>query len=1012
MPAATAAQIATDGTVGAAVELSGADVRIDAELGRRSGGNLLHSFERFNVNGGQSATFEGPAGIDNLIARVTGGQSSRIDGLLRSTVPGADVFLVNPAGITFGPNGAIDVPGSFHASTAERLVFSDGSSIGTDPTQAVTLTTAPVAAFGFLGGTGGRITLDSRDNAGLTVGDGGTLALVGGAIATDGAAMGVLQANGGTVSLVAATGIGEVATDGRGGLGEGLVGGPVDLVYDRSDPSRTLDANIALDGGTLRIAGGDISLDQVRVVGFDGFDAEITGDRFAMSGERFLVEQGPGDDNVIRIGVSGEIVFDRAAIRGEFREGGFTLPSVELAAGGDIRLLNGARIQAASNRDQGDAPAPDVTLLAGGDVVIDGSTEIDGSLRTSGIVTGADGAAPAGDIRVEGRRIVLSNGALLSALTSTGIGGDISLVGRETISVTAGDDFTIPAGTLVQTAAYGANRGGDLTISTPNLRIERSFVGTKTYGAGDGGSLAVSADSISLRNGGRLIALTQAPGRGGDVVVNADALTIQAIGDPFIQSVTGIATPTLGLYGGPAGSTMIDVGGRIDMIGRQPIDGYSQVSPYAYDAVISGRSFSNSPGGDISITAQDLSLRDGAQIFTTTLAGGAGGEIDIVVRGRLELTTSAPGRANVDESSIQTTTLGFGRGGDIDIVADEVFVDRGFIGNDTRSSGDGGNLRLTADTIEFRNEGRIFAGTSPAGDAQYRPPNSGNGGRVDVIANVMTIDATLDHPANFHTGISSSAEIGSLGAAGDVAVIVRDRLTMRQSEALINAETKNARPGGSVTVIGGTIRVEDDAEIGATGEAGGAAGNVDIFAERLDVRNAGIRTSGQGAEGGRVDITARTIIALDNGEITSSGIRPAQGASIVRIEAPAIVLENGSRVLSLLGDTPTVPGGIESGEAAVIGVITRISDDSQIAAATSAEITGLDADVGNDLQVADPVIGTSRDLLAGGCGVGGEQAPSTFLAGGGRQFASPAGFLGVGDADSDAADCADDRALP
>src|SRR5688500_15967761 len=70
------AQIATDGSVGPARTLSGSIVDIGADLGRQSGGNLFHSFSRFNVGAGQTAFFSGPGSVSNIIGRVTGGSPS------------------------------------------------------------------------------------------------------------------------------------------------------------------------------------------------------------------------------------------------------------------------------------------------------------------------------------------------------------------------------------------------------------------------------------------------------------------------------------------------------------------------------------------------------------------------------------------------------------------------------------------------------------------------------------------------------------------------------------------------------------------------------------------------------------------------------------------------------------------------------------------------------------------------------------------------------------------------
>src|SRR5687767_6726202 len=85
------AQIVTDGSIGPRVSLSGPSMEIGADLGSRRGGNLFHSFERFGVAPGQSATFTGPDDVRNVIGRVTGSEASRIDGTLASRVGQADL---------------------------------------------------------------------------------------------------------------------------------------------------------------------------------------------------------------------------------------------------------------------------------------------------------------------------------------------------------------------------------------------------------------------------------------------------------------------------------------------------------------------------------------------------------------------------------------------------------------------------------------------------------------------------------------------------------------------------------------------------------------------------------------------------------------------------------------------------------------------------------------------------------------------------------------------------------
>src|SRR5258705_5979563 len=83
----------------------GNDYVIGDDLGKQVGSNLFHSFSLFNLATGDIATFtddpNAGAPISNVIARVTGGTPSAIDGTLRSTIPGADFFFLNPAGVIF-----------------------------------------------------------------------------------------------------------------------------------------------------------------------------------------------------------------------------------------------------------------------------------------------------------------------------------------------------------------------------------------------------------------------------------------------------------------------------------------------------------------------------------------------------------------------------------------------------------------------------------------------------------------------------------------------------------------------------------------------------------------------------------------------------------------------------------------------------------------------------------------------------------------------------------------------
>lgn len=210
-----AAQIVPDVTlpVNSQVTIEGNTFTLDG--GTMAGSNLFHSFSELSLPTGWETFFNNAANIDNIFTRVTGGQVSNIDGLIR-TNGGANLFLLNPNGIVFGPNAQLNIGGSFFASTANEIVFADGtfSAVELDETPPLLSINVPIGLqYGENPGAivdrslASGVLFENPAITGLQVNSGETLALVGGEVWLEG---GNLTAEGGRIEL--------------GSVGEGFVG--------------------------------------------------------------------------------------------------------------------------------------------------------------------------------------------------------------------------------------------------------------------------------------------------------------------------------------------------------------------------------------------------------------------------------------------------------------------------------------------------------------------------------------------------------------------------------------------------------------------------------------------------------------------------------------------------------------------------------------------------------------------------------------------------------------------
>lgn len=358
---------------------------IDITGGQHSsdGANLFHTFEQFDIDADQSARFITAPDVQNVLSIITGGPST-IDGLLQVLGSQADLYLVNPSGILFGPNAQLNLPGSLSATTAIGVGFDNRwlSLLGS-PSQTVDYTrfVGQPTAFDFSSGANGGIV-----NLGdITLGAGQSLSLTGSTVVNTGS----LKAPSGTITLTAVEG-GQLVRIGQGDQLLSLEVSPE--IIPQNNRLGQKDTIAALTLGELLTGGSTASIDTL-VENADGTVSLVStgtvipeqGGTTVVSGELSVAGETGGDINIFGSQVA---VFES------------TLSAAGTQGGGSLRLGGDARGTGIAPRARqtyvGSGVVLDVDSMHegdGGEIYIwsDEATNFYGSLSARGGYLGGNG---------------------------------------------------------------------------------------------------------------------------------------------------------------------------------------------------------------------------------------------------------------------------------------------------------------------------------------------------------------------------------------------------------------------------------------------------------------------------------------------------------------------------------------------------------------------------------------------------------------------------------------------
>jgi filamentous hemagglutinin family protein len=645
----TNAEITLDGTLGRTGPLPGPNYLIGAELGQQHGRNLFHSFRDFNLKSHESATFSGPNNVNNIIGRVTGGNPSNIDGLIRATIPNANLYFLNPDGILFGPNAKLDVQGSFHASTADYLRLQDGGRFEARQPNNSLLTVAPVEAFGFLTDTPAAMTLQQSK---LSVSESNTLSLIGGNLRFSNAQFSTPS---GRINLVAVASRAEVIPSDIGlNLSIGTQGGAITAEnHTQITTSGNWGGDVFIRGGRFELISSWVSSDTLGEQ--DGGITDIRVDNLSVSqGSGISTDtfgSGKGGDIVLEVtdaltlAGEGERLFDFGA--NASLSNVISASSFSAGHGGDIWLRarqltvkDGSGIASAV---YGSGKGGMVSLKVADTLEISGINRADDRHRddwifggsTVSIVSGSPHqTGHSGNIVIDARRVIMSDGAyIISSTMGHGNGGTIVIKVRETL-----DLFGSTESTAITASSEGTGDAGNLEIEAGRLQLmDRSGISTFTGGSGNGGSIdifvtdALTISSVKKEYHGVIDSDSgsQQSGAGiaGDISVRAGTINLNGtIGSAAANAVGGnitVITPNL-LYlrEGKITSSVHSGsgnGGNITIENPQfVVLNKGQITAQAYE----GR------GGDIHITSDQFIASPCSQVSTSSKLG-IDGEVEI-----------------------------------------------------------------------------------------------------------------------------------------------------------------------------------------------------------------------------------------------------------------------------------------------------------------------------------------------------------------------------------------------
>lgn len=520
-----------------------------------NGDNLFHGFDTFSPDNIPVRFFD--IGAENIFVRVTGGPS-----FIESTLGvdgNANLFLLNPDGITFGAGAGLDLDGDFFATTATSVAFGAGNfDMNTDINDVMLLVDVPT------GLQLGTTPIDITQGAQLITQPDSILSILGTGInITDG---GELISNRGQINLVS-------AIDSQLAI----------------NPDLSLDCNST---GCANIAATnyrDITLTNASGARVLAGDLDVRGRNITLTDGSRLVTRPDGTQPGGTLSVSAQETLQLSGVN-LFNESGLFAENLGAMDGfpGNIQIQaneliirKGARLTTSTN---GAGNGGNIDIIVPNIVSINGISVADGD--PSGIFSEAllNAVGTGGKITITTNQLDVDNGGTISTSTNgAGNGGSINIVVPEQVSISGTSAATdIPSGVFSESLTNATGQGGEIIISTNQLSISQGgTISSRTTSSETGGAVNLTTGRLTLENQGSITVSAEGASIAGNIEITATSIeqtnqgniqattesglggdiTFTVLDDIILRFNSDIVTEAQG--SGDGGNITFDVGGFI-----------------------------------------------------------------------------------------------------------------------------------------------------------------------------------------------------------------------------------------------------------------------------------------------------------------------------------------------------------------------------------------------------------------------------------------------------------------